>query len=126
MFVVVVERDEADPSLWRYGKADREGRLCGDVRRLRYDPAIGAGAPVDPPGPDHPTAVLLVRQAAESTRRLDWDVGAAMFPQSGSDPEPPPPAERGWTRATAGKAKGAGETLTQRASRQRPQPRAAA
>lgn len=114
--VVVVERDQTDPCVWRYGTADGTGQLSQDVRQLRRDPATGCTEPIDPPGPHWPTAILLIRQA--SGPRMEWDVGATMFPPSSRPPTPPAPrTPRGWTRATAGNAKAPGETLQQRASR---------
>ena len=86
-FVVIVERDPHDPSLWRYGLADSDGNLSGDVRRWRLDPDTGRGEPVDPPNAHLPTAVLLIRQASGRTR-IVYDVGALMFPTV--PPKPPP------------------------------------
>ena len=115
--VVVVERDRSDRNLWRYGEAGPDGKLADDIRRLRYDPATGTGEYLDPPGPHLPTAILVVRRAGPTENRLVWDVTAVMFPSTTTRPTPPPASGTRWARSTAGKAKGKGETLAQRASR---------
>lgn len=123
--LVVVERDPVDLRLWRYGAADATGELTGDARRLRHDRATRCGTPLDPPGPHYPTAVLLVRAAGDRQRAV-WDVTAAAFAEGpGRPPEPPQsPGDGRWRRSTAGKAKGSGVTLRQRAERPRPGPAA--
>ena len=70
-----------------------------------------------------PTVILLVRQAG-GRDRIVYDL--TMRPVD--VPEPPPRApEKRWERSTAGQSKGRGETLSERAQRDREgRPRAAA
>ena len=122
-YVVVVER--VDRFHWRYGKAEAAGHLDDTASVLRHDPETGEGEPVGPTGPDHSTALLLVRGCDSAVDRIIYDLGALMFQADGRRREPPTPGLR-WSRATAGKAKAPGETLIDRAARQRQRPVSAA
>jgi hypothetical protein len=121
--ILIVERDPADETVWRYGVADQAGRL-GATWRLRLDPAASF-VPLDGQNSNGlwPTVILLIRRAAGRTR-IVYDL--TIRPVD-AGPEPPPRPEARWERATAGKSKGPGETLSERAERDRHgRPRAAA
>jgi hypothetical protein len=122
--ILIVERDAEDPAVWRYGLADGGGELGDRVFQIRHD------SPDDwtPLGDRHgdlfwTTAILLIRPAGEQTR-IVYDL--TLKPVEAPEPPPRPSGAR-WERSTSGKAKGAGETLRQKAERPRDgRPRAAA
>lgn len=113
--VLILERDPTAPAVWRYGLGGDNGQLVADAYRLRHDPEAGSEPIGDCAEMLWPTVVLLVRQAGGHDR-IVYDL--TMRPAD--VPEPPPRGpERRWERSTAGKSKGRGETLSERAQRDR-------
>jgi hypothetical protein len=122
--ILIVERDPTDDTVWRYGIADAAGQL-GTTYRLRLDPAAGF-VPLDGQNSNGlwPTVILLVRRSGHRTR-IVYDLTIRPV-DAAPEPPPRPPGAR-WERATAGKSKGPGETLSERAERDRhDRPRAVA
>lgn len=115
--ILIVEQDPVDPAVWRYGLADEHGQLPDNAYRLRHDPATGSDAVGERHAGLWPTAVLLVRQAKGRTRFV-YDLTVRPVGGPASDPPPRGPKER-WERATAGKSRAHGETLGERAQRDR-------
>lgn len=124
--VVVVEQDQREATLWRYGLAGPDGALQ-QPRRFGYDPLAGCGGAVDPPDANYPRAVLLVR-AARGGQRLVWDATTSMFPEDSHRHAEPSlrPSGGPWPRSAVGKAKARREALRGRADRADGEPRAAA
>jgi hypothetical protein len=120
---LIAERDPHDLLLWRYGPGDSSSAaLPAHAPRYRYDPSSMVGVQIDDAGDLYPTVALLLRMAG-ARRRITWDLTYRPLPEP---PRPPTPPATRHVRSTAGKAKGAGETLGQRANRARGQPPRAA
>ena len=120
---LIAERDRDSPRIWWYGISDSpDGALPPDALRYHYDASTNIGEPIDDPGDLYPTVALLVRMAGDRGR-ISWDLTYRPVREPPPRPTPPP---RHHVRSTAGKAKGVGETLAQRADRARRQPPRAA
>ena len=116
---LVAEQDPDNPLTWWYGLTDSENAVLPDgPLRYHHDPVTMIGNPIDDPGDLYPTVALLVRMAG-GRRRLTWDLTYRPVEEAPRPRTPPPGSPWRETRATAGKAKGEGETLAERAERER-------
>lgn len=114
--VLLVDPDGSDPELWHFVLKVDGVEVPGSAGTVRRELTDGTITSVGERAEWYLTAALLLRDAT-AREQIRYD----MTPQP--IPIPPPARTNGpRPRATAGRAKGAGETLADRARRTRPTP----
>lgn len=113
--LLAVEPVTERAGVWRYGRVARRDDPIVEHGLLRFDEGTRCVEPLEPDSPygsgDFPTAALLVRLLPEPRRYvydLSIDYSMPLLPPRSEAPARLP-------RATAGRSKGGGPTLAERA-----------